>query len=789
MSPEDFNIIIKEPHRLDKPELLASLLANYPFCQPARLSYIKSLQVTEASNFKYELKRGAAFVGSREKLWETIENGSEASTGQSLELSNLSPIEKPEQPLKPIQKPEIAPPSMKAVENEPEEELEDIFDEVSNPKEVETPSSTESASDQEFIEEPESIQAEHETVKEEASNEDVLSDDDGEEEDISGFSDELDALLGADEAEHEEPGVQEEKKKKSSFFDKLFGTSKPNKQKAAKDDAKDDLDDLFGEEEEKLPDEVSAEVPEDKPAPPLEEPNSAQDKDIFDSDDDEDFLDQLEDSLEEEEKAPKESKSLFQSIASIFASKPAENIDEDDDDFLFGEEEKLEKEEKQKPVAQEKQSEPVQEQWSGLDVDEEAIAEIAEEGFSEEDVVQDDEPMHRPDLSIVRTGVNTSEASKQEDASTQSNESDANEEVTQTSEAPKAEESSSEEEKPAAAAFDNKPPSLSLSTLSQQKDKQASSSEEVKAEEEQSAEAADQAANEQSTSSDSDSKGIDLGKSWKANIDEVEEIDEDEELDIDPSDLAPDLGGIIAGFSGSKREESESTPSRKEQEESSTEPSKISLSEEDEDEELDFDPREEWNPDEIAASGIVKADKEEEVPGLSEPEKDYQHQFKKDERLKFSEWLQLTKIQPVERSDDDEEFEGVEEEEIKSPEVKAKEASTSDQENQAPVQGKPISKDEQESIIEKFIQEEPRITPKKPKKQELKPASAIENTRASRSVQEDSSMSTETLAQIYAEQGHYKKAIQAYRLLKLKNPEKSDYFADQISMLEKKLNS
>ena len=43
---------------------------------------------------------------------------------------------------------------------------------------------------------------------------------------------------------------------------------------------------------------------------------------------------------------------------------------------------------------------------------------------------------------------------------------------------------------------------------------------------------------------------------------------------------------------------------------------------------------------------------------------------------------------------------------------------------------------------------------------------------------------TETLARVYLEQGKYKNAIQAYRILSLKYPEKSSFFADQIKAVE-----
>lgn len=52
----------------------------------------------------------------------------------------------------------------------------------------------------------------------------------------------------------------------------------------------------------------------------------------------------------------------------------------------------------------------------------------------------------------------------------------------------------------------------------------------------------------------------------------------------------------------------------------------------------------------------------------------------------------------------------------------------------------------------------------------------------------DHSFVTETLAKIYWQQKHYKKAIQAYEKLSLKYPEKNTYFAGQIEKLKKITN-
>ena len=44
---------------------------------------------------------------------------------------------------------------------------------------------------------------------------------------------------------------------------------------------------------------------------------------------------------------------------------------------------------------------------------------------------------------------------------------------------------------------------------------------------------------------------------------------------------------------------------------------------------------------------------------------------------------------------------------------------------------------------------------------------------------------TETLAKLYVNQKNYEKAIQSYKILILKFPEKNSYFADQIKIIKK----
>ena len=82
-------------------------------------------------------------------------------------------------------------------------------------------------------------------------------------------------------------------------------------------------------------------------------------------------------------------------------------------------------------------------------------------------------------------------------------------------------------------------------------------------------------------------------------------------------------------------------------------------------------------------------------------------------------------------------------------------------------------------IIEKFLKEDPTIKPPKPE--------LIDNeNKAKKSAEDHYDLVSETLAKIYIEQMLYHKAIDTYKKLSLKYPEKSGYFADLIQSIEKK---
>lgn len=90
-----------------------------------------------------------------------------------------------------------------------------------------------------------------------------------------------------------------------------------------------------------------------------------------------------------------------------------------------------------------------------------------------------------------------------------------------------------------------------------------------------------------------------------------------------------------------------------------------------------------------------------------------------------------------------------------------------------------LTKKSKLDLIDKFIQEDPKI---KPKKTEFYSPTNM----ARLSVVDDSDIVSETLALVYVDQGKYEEAIKAYEKLSLTNPEKRSYFVSQIKILKQK---
>lgn len=125
-------------------------------------------------------------------------------------------------------------------------------------------------------------------------------------------------------------------------------------------------------------------------------------------------------------------------------------------------------------------------------------------------------------------------------------------------------------------------------------------------------------------------------------------------------------------------------------------------------------------------------------------------EFDKQEKHSFQEWLQLARLTPIDREENNEkEAEG----EKKEPEIEE-------------------SKSKKLDLIDKFIEANPKISPVK--------SHTPTPANIEKSSQDTSFLMTETLARVYLEQKKYQKAIQAYEILILKYPEKNAFFADRI---------
>ena len=134
-----------------------------------------------------------------------------------------------------------------------------------------------------------------------------------------------------------------------------------------------------------------------------------------------------------------------------------------------------------------------------------------------------------------------------------------------------------------------------------------------------------------------------------------------------------------------------------------------------------------------------KEEEQSQVEEIENSEEDLQLgkplPFTKSEKHSFGEWLQLASPKPINR-----------EEETK--------------------------KKKKFELLDKFIESKPKIIPSKESEAKVNIDESIKIDK--------NQLMTETLAKVYLEQKKYKKAIQAFKILSLKYPEKSGFFADQI---------
>ena len=133
--------------------------------------------------------------------------------------------------------------------------------------------------------------------------------------------------------------------------------------------------------------------------------------------------------------------------------------------------------------------------------------------------------------------------------------------------------------------------------------------------------------------------------------------------------------------------------------------------------------------------------------------------FTEKEKHSFSEWLQLTSIKSIQRI----------------PEA-ASEQNNLEDDIDFPLE-KDVLRKKKFQLIDKFIENNPKIVPSK---------NIVSKVDIQQSIKLDKNeLMTETLAKVYLEQKKYKKAIQAYKILSLKYPKKSGFFADRIKVVEK----
>ena len=158
--------------------------------------------------------------------------------------------------------------------------------------------------------------------------------------------------------------------------------------------------------------------------------------------------------------------------------------------------------------------------------------------------------------------------------------------------------------------------------------------------------------------------------------------------------------------------------------------------------------------EEVLPLGVDVVDKEKQKAEKENNETHRVINFSSDDRFSFNEWLQLSNVKEIHRKID---------EKIETSSKKETIAT---------------SNNSKFDLIDKFINSNPRLKPK-PKEE------VVSGNIALSGIKENEGWMTETLAQVYIEQKKYSKAIKAYKILGLKYPEKSGFFADRIRSIKK----